>query len=293
MLSSETIKQNTIISNTLSKVKSSNLTSNVKNIPEPTPGDEPFIGSKKTRNCDYLDFDNDEVRKKFFATNINNSVNKKENDYRGKYLKGSLYDGIEKEIFQSIGRDILTSVKFIVGRKPGKPEITARVVFNSNNKQPIDISSFLNTEIAKKYNITAFTLLLPDQDEKRGIRCRIDEDGTKIYEVANGSYEMNLKWYVEGMECNIKINLHDDGSVELVEHNSVTIEQLKVNKIKVGRQYEARPLHEVLAQHVERSSSETVINLDERNKATKTGMKDVAVQTADISQEKEHCVVKS
>lgn len=90
-------------------------------------------------------------------------------------------------------------------------------------------------------------MLLPPS-EKRGIRLRIDEHGTKIYEVANGSYEMTLKWHVEGKECNIKINIYDNGSVELIESNGVTKEQLAANNLKIGRQYEAKPLHEALYQ---------------------------------------------
>jgi hypothetical protein len=66
--------------------------------------------------------------------------------------------------------------------------------------------------------------------------------------VANGSYKMDLKWYVEGKECKMKISISDDGSVELLENkSSVTWEQIAAHKeIKIGRQYEAKPLAEAL-----------------------------------------------
>ncbi|MGL9759656.1 MAG: hypothetical protein ACR5LA_13535 [Wolbachia sp.] len=41
---------------------------------------------------------------------------------------------------------------------------------------------------------------------------------------------MTLKWNAQGKECNIKINIHDNGSVELLESNGVTEEQLRANK---------------------------------------------------------------
>ncbi|WP_265021813.1 hypothetical protein [Wolbachia endosymbiont (group A) of Icerya purchasi] len=104
----------------------------------------------------------------------------------------------------------------------------------------------------------AITLLLP-QSKARGLRCRVDKHGTRIYEVANGSYEMTLKWNAQGKECNIKISIHDDGSIKLIEGNGVTMEQLAAHKeVKVGRQYEAKPLHEALAPQLRQKSSEAV-----------------------------------
>ncbi|UIP91926.1 hypothetical protein IYZ83_001600 [Wolbachia pipientis] len=66
------------------------------------------------------------------------------------------------------------------------------------------------------------------------------KNGVKIYEVDNGSYYMTLNWYAEGKECKMKISISDDGSVEFIESNGVTWEQLAAYKeVKVGRQYEA------------------------------------------------------
>ncbi|GFY08040.1 uncharacterized protein TNCV_1354571 [Trichonephila clavipes] len=230
-------------------------TPSVQGIPEPTPGDEPFIGTSKTRKYEYIDLDSEETRKKFLSAN---SINEKgENGYRGKYLKGKVVEKIGEEISRNLKGNSIKSMRLLVGRKSGKPEITARTVLD-NYKTPISISDLLKGEMCKKYNIKAITFLLPDQDEKRGIRCRLGEDGTRIYEVANGSYDMTLNWYVEGKECKMKINISDDGSVKFIESNGVTWEQLAAHKeVKVGRQYEAKPLYEALS-YLRRENSEIV-----------------------------------
>ncbi|WP_253299986.1 hypothetical protein [Wolbachia endosymbiont of Chironomus riparius] len=235
--------------------------------------DHPFSGTKSDRKFEYINCDDAEQMKDLFSESIPSSS---ENKNHGKYLTGKIISETEQEIAKHIGNNALKFVKLRV-RSPVRTMLTARIVLN-DNQQTINMSDFLNSDLAKRHNITAFTLLLPDQDEKRGIRCRIDEDGTKIYEVANGSYEMNLKWYVEGMECNIKINLHDDSSVELVEHNSVTIEQLKVNKIKVGRQYEARPLHEVLESYMNQETVKAI-------QAPKASIEDIKQQPVNLEEQ--------
>ncbi|CAG5057258.1 unnamed protein product [Parnassius apollo] len=115
------------------------------------------------------------------------------------------------------------------------------------------MSVILNNDLCKQYGVKAITLLLP-QSKASGLRCRVDEHETRIYEVANGSYQMTLKWNAQGKECNIKINIHDNGSVELLESNSVTEEQLRANKeVIIGRQYEAKPLHEALASQLQQT----------------------------------------
>lgn len=46
----------------------------------------------------------------------------------------------------------------------------------------------------------------------------------------------------------MKINISDDGSIELIESNDITWEQIAAHKeVKVGRQYEAKFLYEALS----------------------------------------------
>ena len=69
---------------------------------------------------------------------------------------------------------------------------------------------------------------------------------------------MNLNWYVEGKECKMKISISDNGSVEFIESNGVTWDQLAAHKeVKVGRQYEAKPLYEALS-YLKREGSEVI-----------------------------------
>ncbi|MBV0900108.1 MAG: hypothetical protein KTV77_05330 [Wolbachia endosymbiont of Fragariocoptes setiger] len=103
----------------------------------------------------------------------------------------------------------------------------------------------LRGDLCKRCEVRSLTLML--SSKIRGIRCQINKSGVRIYEVANGSYQMNLKWYIEGKECSIKINIYDNGSIELIEGNDVTEEQLKGNnKVKIGKQHEAKSLHKVV-----------------------------------------------
>lgn len=225
------------------------------NIPKPTPGDEPFIGTNKTRKYEYIDLDDKETREKFISANSTNE--KGENGYRGKYLKGKIVEEIEKEISGNLKGNSIKSIKLLVGRKPGKAEITARIVLN-NYETPINIKDLLKDEMCKKYNVRAITLLLPNQDEKRGIRCRIDENEVRVYEVANGSYSMDLTWHVEEEKCEMEIKISDDGSVEFIKSNGVTWDQIAAYKeVKVGRQYEAKPLYEALL-YLKQEGSEVI-----------------------------------
>ncbi|WP_265026229.1 hypothetical protein [Wolbachia endosymbiont (group A) of Bibio marci] len=211
------------------------------NAPKLAPGERPFTGTKDTRDCSkVIDLDDEETRRKFFFAAETDKEG--QNEHRGKYVVGKVLDEVISEVKKHFPH--YKAVNLRTGRKPGKPELTARVMLD-NIQEGINIAKFLNSDVCKQYNIKAFTLLLPPS-EKRGIRLRIDEHGTKIYEVANGSYEMTLKWHVEGKECNIKINIYDNGSVELIESNGVTKEQLAANNLKIRRQYEAKPLHEAL-----------------------------------------------
>ncbi|MFT4314586.1 MAG: hypothetical protein AB3P11_05895 [Wolbachia pipientis] len=209
----------------------------------------------KTRKYEYIDLDDKETREKLLSANSTNA--KGENGYRGKYLKGKIVEEIEKEMSENLKNNSIKSIKLLVGRKPGKPELTARIVV-SNYTIPININDLLVGEMCEKYNVKAVTLLLLDQEEKRGIRCRVDENGTRIYEVANGLYNMELSWEVEGKKCEMKISISDNGSVEFIEGNDVTWDQIAAHKeVKVGRQYEAKPLYEALS-YLKREGSEII-----------------------------------
>uniref|UniRef100_A0A8R1XND3 Uncharacterized protein n=1 Tax=Onchocerca volvulus TaxID=6282 RepID=A0A8R1XND3_ONCVO len=41
---------------------------------------------------------------------------------------------------------------------------------------------------------------------------------------------MTIKWYAGEKECNIDININDDGSIKLMKDNGITEEQLRANK---------------------------------------------------------------
>ncbi|NSM56976.1 hypothetical protein HET73_06670 [Wolbachia endosymbiont of Atemnus politus] len=222
------------------------------------------IPSKDKRR--YVTLDDEETWKKFFvdqnspSTNITNKVTVKphvhknsdgmyrytaeETKYYGREIVGKAAKQIEEEIFKNIDAKLIKLRETKNIDNSVKPVI--RVVLNDYTKE-VNMYSILSGNMCKKYDVKTVTLLLPDQ-KTRGVRCQIDKDGVRIYEVANGSYQTTLKWYVEGKECNIKINIHDNGSVELVEGNGITEEQLLAHKeVKVGRQYEAKSLHEALA----------------------------------------------
>ncbi|MDD9332030.1 MAG: hypothetical protein PV340_05505 [Wolbachia sp.] len=217
--------------------------------------DHPFLGTKSAHKFEYIDYDKEEERNSLFSESHSGSL---ENKNRGRYLIGKILEETEQELAKHIKKiegtegNALRSVQLMV-RSPVRTMLNARIVLNDNT-QEINISNFLTSSFCKDRKITAITLLLPG-DEKRGIRGRIDENGTKIYEVANGSYQMTLKWYVEEKECNIKISISDDGSVKFIERNGVTKEQLAANNVKVGKQYEAKFLDEALASQIEEKLS--------------------------------------
>ncbi len=214
----------------------------------------------------YVTLDDEETWKKFFvdqnnpSTNITNKVivephvhknsdgmyryTAEETKYHGREIVGKAAKQIEEEISKNIDAKLIKLRETKNIDNSVKPVI--RVVLNDYTKE-VNLHDILSGNMCKKYDVKTVTLLLPDQ-KTRGLRCQIDEHGTRIYEVANGSYQMTLKWNAQGKECNIKINIHDNGSVELLESNGVTEEQLRANKeVKIGRQYEAKPLHEALA----------------------------------------------
>ncbi|MDE5058781.1 MULTISPECIES: hypothetical protein [Wolbachia] len=229
----------------------------------------------------YVTLNNEEEWNKFFVMQNNpstNTTNKKkpkpyihkdsngictytardENKYGGKNIIGKIAEQIKEEISKNIENNDIEFIKLKESKNEDNIiEPAVRIAMGSNTKE-VSMSDILNNDLCKQYGVKAITLLLP-QSKARGLRCRVDEHGTRIYEVANGSYQMTLKWYAKEKECNIKINIHDNGSVELLESNGVTEEQLRANKeVKIGRQYEAKPLHEALASQLQQKSSEAV-----------------------------------
>ncbi|WCR58069.1 MAG: hypothetical protein PG980_000541 [Wolbachia endosymbiont of Ctenocephalides felis wCfeJ] len=187
-----------------------------------------------------------------------------ENKYKGKDIRGRVAECIKQEISENAKNNTvkfirLKEAKFASMNENGIVEPSVRIMLGDNSKE-INMVDILGGDMCKKCHVRAVTLMLPtdDQSEKRGIRCRIDNDGKRIYEVANGSYEMTLKWYVEGKECKVKILISDDGSIKLVEGNGITEEQLLAHReVKVGRQYELKSLHEALASQLQQKSAET------------------------------------
>lgn len=214
----------------------------------------------------YVTLDDEETWKRFFvdqnnpSTNTTNKVIVKphvhknsddmyrytaeETKYHGREIVGKAAKQIEEEISKNIDAKLIKLRETKNIDNSVKPVI--RIALNDYTKE-VNLHDILSGNMYKKYDVKTVTLLLPDQ-KTRGVRCQIDKDGARIYEVANGSYQMTLKWNAQGKECNIKISIHDDGSIKLIEGNGVTMEQLAAHKeVKVGRQYEAKPLHEALA----------------------------------------------
>ncbi|QOD38227.1 hypothetical protein [Candidatus Wolbachia massiliensis] len=240
---------------------SNNSTLNIQNIPKLTPGGEPLTGTSKIRKYEYIDCNTEEQMKLIFSDNPPGSSENKNN---GKYLQGKVVDEVKHEIANFIGdKDLNVELRI---RRASETALTARIML-SDSKKEIKISDLLaksSLESALSNHITAFTIQIPNKNEfgqnepKRGIRGQIDKEGARVYEVINGSYQMTLKWYVEGKECNIKINIHDNGQVDLIEGNGVTEEQLRAHKeVKVGKPHEAKFLHEALASQLQQTQQES------------------------------------
>lgn len=70
---------------------------------------------------------------------------------------------------------------------------------------------------------------------------------------------MTLKWYVDGRECKVKVNIDGKNGVTLLEGNGVTAEQLRANKeVKIGKRREPKSLYEALVPQLQQKSSESV-----------------------------------
>jgi hypothetical protein len=111
-----------------------------------------------------------------------------------------------------------------------------------NNKKEFKISEFLNSDFCQKNGISGFSTL--HSDGKSGMHGFVAEEGGKKirhYVVTDGSYEMTLKWYAEGKECEIKIKIDANG-VDLVKGDDFSLERLEANRdVKIGGLF----LHEI------------------------------------------------
>jgi hypothetical protein len=240
------------------------------------------VSHKERHKRESIILDDDEAWYKYFLTRITNereptrkqyvyrnngipnyilryTVDDK-NKFKGKQIEGKIAEKIKKEI--SNKNNALRVMTIKESRNTDNIVEPAIRIMLLDNKKEVNISELLNSDVCTKYTIKAITLC--KQDKTRGIRARIDKNGTRIYEVANGSYEMTLKWSVQGKECIMKINIDASGSVKLISHNAVTIEDLRANNVKVGVQLEAKYLyeHEGLVSQVHKSS-ETVRLLEQ------------------------------
>lgn len=111
-----------------------------------------------------------------------------------------------------------------------------------DNKKEFKISEFLNSGFCQKNGISGFSTL--HSDGKSGMHGFVAEEGGKKirhYVVTDGSYEMTLKWYAEGKECEIKIKIDANG-VDLVKGDDFSLERLEANRdVKIGGLF----LHEI------------------------------------------------
>lgn len=218
---------------------------------------------------EYIKLDSDEEWDKFFElqndpdTNTTNkepfSPKKGESHYHGKEIVGKIADQIKAEISK-----VYTIESIMI--KEGKREEnivypTVRVVLHAN-KEGVDIAKLLGGSICKEYGVRTITFCHPNQEKKRGACCYINNDSDneeRVYEIISGLYEMTLKWYVDGKECKIKVNIDGKKGVTLLEHNGVTAEQLRANKeVKIGKRREPKSLYEALASQLQQKSSESI-----------------------------------
>ncbi|KLT22344.1 hypothetical protein wVul_1278 [Wolbachia endosymbiont of Armadillidium vulgare str. wVulC] len=157
---------------------------------------------------------------------------------------------------------------------------TVRVVLQVN-KEGVDIAKLLSGSICEKYDVRTITFCHPNQEKKRGACCYINDDEERVYEIISGLYEMTLKWYVDGKECKIKVNIDGENGVTLLEGNGVTAEQLCANKeVKIGKKREPKSLYEALASQLQQRSSESVKVLQQPT----TDMEDVTTTPTSTSQ---------
>lgn len=227
------------------------------------------------------------------------------NYYPSTAITGFISKEIEKAISKETKND---DVKFLCLEEnideDAVPFPTIKIECPKTKKE-INLKDLLDNDICKKRDVRAITLCNSDKDKTRGIRLFVCEDGTRIYEVANGSYEMALRWHVEGKECKVKVLIHGDKPVELIESNGVTDEQLRAHKeVELGPQCKVKPLYEALApqlQQAQLKSSEEKIkvlsqesskikDLVAKNPETKSVLRELGSQLQQKSPEEQSSV---
>ncbi|KAG8196458.1 hypothetical protein JTE90_012281 [Oedothorax gibbosus] len=170
-----------------------------------------------------------------------------ENKYNGKYIKGKIADEITTAISTLVGGNAAHSVALKESKNGDNIIIPAARVVLKSGGHSINTTKLLNDPVCKKYNVSSITLCLPDENMTRGLRCGIDKDGKRIYEVANGLYEIALHWEFGEKQCQLKLLVKEDGSGKIIESNGMSFERDELqalNEVKVGRQYEAKFLYE-------------------------------------------------
>lgn len=200
--------------------------------------------------------DDDVAWSTFFALQNNastNSTNSKpfargKNKYNGKDIICKIADQIKEEISKGIENNAIEFIRLKEAKRENDIVYpSTRVVLNDNEKE-VNIMKLLSGNACKKYNVKTITSCHPNKNKTRGLCCYINDNGERVYEVINGSYDITLSWYVEDNKCKIKININDDGTIKILEGNGITQKQLLANKeVKVGKKCEAKPLHEALA----------------------------------------------
>nr|WP_261983819.1 hypothetical protein [Wolbachia pipientis] len=135
-----------------------------------------------------------------------------------------------------------------------------------DNKKEFKISEFLNSDFCQKNGISGFSTL--HSDGKSGMHGFVAEEGGKKirhYVVTDGSYEMTLKWYAEGKECEIKIKIDANG-VDLVKGDDFSLERLEANRdVKIGGLF----LHEIEFREKGQGKSNEVEHDGQDNQALK------------------------
>ncbi|WP_353286861.1 hypothetical protein [Wolbachia endosymbiont (group A) of Anthophora plumipes] len=245
----------TLLSN---KAKESGNSDKTKGLPSDLSTQDIPKSTPDKNKRKYVELESDEEWNKFFALQNNPSTNttnqkpfspkKGESQYHGKEIVGKIADQIKSEISEDMKNNTIGSIMIKEGKREGNVVYpSVRVVLNVS-KEGVDIAKLLSGNICKKYNVKTITFCHSNQEKKRGACCYINDKGERVYEIISGLYEMTLKWYVDGKECKIKINIDDKNGVKLLESNGVTEEQLRANKeVKVGKRREPKSLHEALA----------------------------------------------
>lgn len=107
-----------------------------------------------------------------------------ENKYNGKDLIGEVPEQIKKEISQCIKNTTPGLIRIKEAKAAGSGIVYPSIRMKLSSNETINMSDALSGDVCKKYGIRSITLML--SDKVRGISCKIDDHGTKTYEVANG-----------------------------------------------------------------------------------------------------------